>query len=68
MGQLSVGVLATSSKENEHRLALHPRHLDRIDADLRARIFLEHGYGDHYGVFGEHLGPRPSWPSTSGSP
>jgi alanine dehydrogenase len=58
MGQLSVGVLGTSSKENEHRLPIHPRHLDRIDADLRERIFLEHGYGDHYGVFEEHLAPQ----------
>ena len=58
MGQLSVGVLGTSSKENEHRLAIHPRHLDRIAADLRERIFLEHGYGDHYGVFEEHLAPQ----------
>ncbi len=58
MGQLSVGVLGTSSKENEHRLPIHPRHLDRIDADLRERIFLEHGYGDRYGVFEEHLAPQ----------
>jgi alanine dehydrogenase len=50
MDQLSLGVLATSSKENEFRLPIHPRHFDRIDADLRARIFLEHGYGDRYGV------------------
>jgi alanine dehydrogenase len=54
---LSLGVLGTSSKENEHRLPIHPRHVDRIDADLRARIYLEHGYGDHYGVFDEHLAP-----------
>ncbi len=55
---LTLGVLATSSKENEHRLPIHPRHLDRIDEDLRARIYLEHGYGDHYGVFAEHLAPQ----------
>ena len=41
MSQLSLGVLATSSKENEFRLPIHPQHFDRIDADLRARIFLE---------------------------
>jgi len=54
---LKLGVLGTSSKENERRLPIHPRHVDRIDADLRARIYLEHGYGDHYGVFDEHLAP-----------
>jgi alanine dehydrogenase len=55
MSQLSLGVLATSSKENEFRLPIHPQHFDRIDADLRARIVLEQGYGDRYGVSDEHL-------------
>jgi alanine dehydrogenase len=55
MDQLSLGVLATSSKENEFRLPIHPQHFDRIDADLRAGIVLEHGYGDRYGVSDEHL-------------
>jgi alanine dehydrogenase len=55
MDQLILGVLATSGKENELRLPIHPQHLDRIDADLRARIVLERGYGDRYGVSEEHL-------------
>ncbi len=55
MDQLILGVLATSSKENELRLPIHPQHLDRIDTDLRARIFLERGYGERYGVSQEHL-------------
>jgi alanine dehydrogenase len=55
MDQLSLGILATSSKENEFRLPVHPQHLDRIDADLRARMFLEAGYGDRYGVSEAHL-------------
>jgi len=55
MEQLSIGVLATSSKENELRLPIHPQHFDRIDADLRARMVLERGYGDRYGVSQEHL-------------
>lgn len=55
MDQLSLGVLATSSKENEFRLPIHPQHFDRIDADLRGRIFLEQGYGDRFGVSVEHL-------------
>ena len=47
MDLLSLGVLGTSTKENERRLPLHPAHIDRIDADLRAHIYLEHGYGAH---------------------
>ncbi len=55
MDQLSLGVIAQSRKENELRLPLHPLHLDRIDADLRARTYLEHGYGKHFGVSDEQL-------------
>jgi alanine dehydrogenase len=55
MDQLNLGVLATSSKENELRRPIHPQHFDRIDADLRARIVLERGYGERYGVSDEQL-------------
>jgi alanine dehydrogenase len=48
--ELSLGVMARSRKENERRLAIHPRHIDRIDADLRQRIYLERGYGERFGV------------------
>ena len=55
MGMLSLGVLATSRKENERRLPIHPHHVERIDADLRARMVLEEGYGQWYGVSDAHL-------------
>ncbi len=58
MDQLTLGVLATSSKENEFRLPIHPQHFDRIDADLRARILLERGYGERYGVSDDYLAAR----------
>jgi alanine dehydrogenase len=48
--RLSAGVMARSRKENELRLAIHPRHIERIAADLRERIYLEHGYGERFGV------------------
>jgi alanine dehydrogenase len=53
--QLTLGVMAHSRKENEHRLPIHPQHFDRIDDDLRRRIFLESGYGEHFGVSDEQL-------------
>ncbi|GAA3593620.1 N(5)-(carboxyethyl)ornithine synthase [Klugiella xanthotipulae] len=56
MQKLTLGVLATSSMENELRLPLHPAHIERIDADLRARILLERGYGERWGVSDAHLG------------
>jgi alanine dehydrogenase len=48
--QFTLGVVSRSRKENEHRLPIHPLHLERIDADLRKRIYLEHGYGERFGV------------------
>jgi alanine dehydrogenase len=45
---LRLGVIGSSEKENEHRLPLHPDHLDRVPARLRERITLEHGYGARF--------------------
>jgi alanine dehydrogenase len=50
MGQLRLGVIGATCKENERRLPIHPRHFDRIDADVRAGIYLEAGYGKYFGV------------------
>jgi alanine dehydrogenase len=58
MDQLSLGVMARSRKENERRLAIHPLHIERIDAGLRRRIYLEHGYGEPFGVPDEQLAGR----------
>ena len=55
MTLLRLGVIGTSGKENEHRLPLHPEHIPLLDADLRARITLEHGYGARFGVADEAL-------------
>jgi alanine dehydrogenase len=55
--QLSLGVMARSRKENEHRLAIHPLHVERIDAGLRRSIYLERGYGERFGVPDERLAP-----------
>jgi alanine dehydrogenase len=48
--ELSLGVMGRSRKENERRLAIHPMHIERIDADLRRRLYLERGYGEPFGV------------------
>ena len=49
MTLLALGVIGSSAKENEHRLPLHPEHLAGLDADVRARTTLEHGYGARFG-------------------
>ncbi|MEU7864021.1 N(5)-(carboxyethyl)ornithine synthase [Nonomuraea sp. NPDC049141] len=58
MDQLSLGVVSHSRKENEHRLAIHPLHLERIEADLQHLIYLERGYGEHFGISDEQLAPH----------
>ncbi|MEH3140781.1 MAG: N(5)-(carboxyethyl)ornithine synthase [Mycobacterium kyogaense] len=52
---LSLGVLATSRKPDERRLPIHPDHFARIDPSIRDRIFVEHGYGSHFGATDESL-------------
>ena len=54
---LRLGVMATSRKADERRLPIHPAHVERIDADLRARMFLERGYGARFGVADAELEP-----------
>jgi alanine dehydrogenase len=53
--QLSIGVVGRSSKQDERRLPLHPHHLGRIPDELRDGVFLEHGYGDRFGMSDEQL-------------
>ena len=54
---LRLGVVATSRKADERRLPIHPAHVERIDADLRASMFLERGYGARFGVADAELEP-----------
>ncbi|WP_244928442.1 N(5)-(carboxyethyl)ornithine synthase [Nocardioides sp. W7] len=49
MPLLTLGVVGTSAKENEHRLPLHPAHLAQLDPELRAQITIESGYGTRFG-------------------
>jgi alanine dehydrogenase len=49
--------MSRSHKEHERRLPIHPRHFERIDADLRGSVFLERGYGERFGVPDERLAP-----------
>ncbi len=55
MTLLGLGVVGSSTKENEHRLPLHPEHIPQLEADVRERITLEHGYGARFGVSDESL-------------
>lgn len=50
MQPLTLGIVATSRKPDERRLPIHPDHLERIEPELRRRIFLEQGYGERFGA------------------
>jgi alanine dehydrogenase len=50
MNVMTLGVLGTSAKENEKRVPIHPRHLDRIDPQVRGATVVEAGYGLDFGV------------------
>ncbi|MCB1045008.1 MAG: N(5)-(carboxyethyl)ornithine synthase [Acidobacteria bacterium] len=52
---LSMGVVGTSRKENESRVAIHPRHIEWIDPKLRRQIWFERGYGEKFSVQDEDL-------------
>ncbi|WP_024794947.1 N(5)-(carboxyethyl)ornithine synthase [Tomitella biformata] len=55
MQHLTLGVIANSSKTDEQRLPIHPLHLDRVDADLLARMHFEAGYGEPFGISDKQL-------------
>lgn len=57
MDHLSIGVVATSRKQDEHRLAIHPAHVERIAPGVRDSLYLEHGYGDRFGFPDDRLAP-----------
>jgi alanine dehydrogenase len=57
MEPLSLGVFAGSRKEHERRLPIHPRHLADVDGDLRRQLYLEHGYGERFGIADADLAP-----------
>ncbi|MFI6980474.1 N(5)-(carboxyethyl)ornithine synthase [Embleya sp. NPDC050154] len=48
--RMTIGILGSSLKENEHRLPVHPLHVERIAPDVRENLFLEEGYGERFGV------------------
>ncbi|MQA62657.1 MAG: alanine dehydrogenase [Actinophytocola sp.] len=58
MANRTLGVLSGTRKENERRLAIHPRHLEHIAPELRERIYLEHGYGERFGIADGQLAPQ----------
>lgn len=50
MGSLKFGVIATSKKENEQRIPIHPEHLPRLPESIRRQLIFEAGYGAPFDI------------------
>ena len=50
MSELNFGVIGTSKKEDEQRVAIHPDHLQRLPEKYRKKLVFEEGYGAPFGV------------------
>ena len=55
---LSLGVIGTARKENEHRIPIHPAHFGQIPDHLAAMITFERGYGIPFGVSDDEIAQR----------
>ena len=55
---LKIGVVGTSRKENEQRVAIHPKHLERIPEAVRRQLVFEESYGVPFGMSDATLGAR----------
>ena len=47
---LKLGVIGTSTKENEKRIPIHPDHLPRLPEEVRRQLVFEKGYGAPFGI------------------
>ena len=45
---LTLGMIGSSTKENEKRVAIHPVHFPLIDPETRRRVFVEKDYGARF--------------------
>ncbi len=43
--RLTLGMVGSSTKENEKRVAIHPAHFGLIDAETRRSVYVEKGFG-----------------------
>ena len=55
MSPILTGVVGTSNKENEHRVPIHPAHLERIPETHRRALRFEKGYGLRFGMADDTL-------------
>lgn len=47
---MNTALIGTSRKENERRVAIHPRHIKNIPGNIRKQLFFEKDYGISFGM------------------
>jgi len=47
---MDIAVIGTLKKENEHRVPIHPNHIQEIPFNIRQHLFFEKGYGIPFGM------------------
>ncbi len=52
---MKVAVIGTSKKENEKRVAIHPKHIAQIPECIRKELSFEKGYGIPFGISDETI-------------
>ena len=53
---MQLGIVGTSNKENERRMAIHPDHLCRLSDQIRRSLVFEKGYGEVFGISDAEIG------------
>jgi alanine dehydrogenase len=56
--ELTLGMIGTSTKENEKRVAIHPADFPRFDARTRKNVFVEKGYGKQFRIGDDEIEPH----------
>ncbi len=57
-GPLTLGLIASSHKENERRVAIHPAHFERFDPETRKHVYAEKGFGDRFRIRDAQIEPH----------
>ncbi len=52
---LTLGMIGSSNKENERRVAIHPVHFPLIDPQARKRVYVEKHYGERFRITDEEI-------------
>jgi alanine dehydrogenase len=55
MTLMKMGVIGTSKKEDERRVPIHPKHLNRLPESIRKQLIFENGYGAPFNMDDEEI-------------